>query len=201
MDWTTLSGLYSSVDVYEKQLSELDEFCQSHPDDAAAHFVLAYHRMVCGDIDAAVQALQVVVKQQPKDQVAQHMLQALSGATSPAEQPAAPSTSVQPQDVAAGTAAPTTDLIGLWQAKRDDARFDLQLDEDGRFVWKSAVQGKPAVEMTGNYMLANDLLILETAEDGTMVGRASPQDADRFSFVPADSPPSDPGLAFGRVKR
>ena len=38
MDWTTLSSLYPSVDVYEKQLDALDSFCQSHPKDAGAHF-------------------------------------------------------------------------------------------------------------------------------------------------------------------
>ena len=102
MDWTTMSGLYPSVEVYEKQLSELVGFCESHPDDAAAHFVLAYHRLVCGDSEAAVEALQVVVKQQPKDVVAQRMLQALGGAASPTEPPTAPTTPVKPENVAAG---------------------------------------------------------------------------------------------------
>ena len=75
------------------------------------------------------------------------------------------------------------------------------MDEEGQFTWKSEMKGQPAIELAGNYTLDNDMLILQTADKGTMVGRATPKDADRFSFVPADSPPNDPGLSFGRVKR
>ncbi len=208
MDWTTLSGLYSDTDVYEQQLDALDNYCDSHPTDASAHFVLAYHRLICGQPDEAIDALKVVVQQQPKDQVAQHMLASLGGDEQPADT-AAPADTSQSEQVADSDSSdsdstdtgPTTDLIGPWKAERDDAAFDLTLDEDGNFVWKSAVKGQDPIDMKGTYTLSNDLLILDGGDQGTMIGRATPNDTDRFTFKPVDSPPSDKGLSFGRIKR
>ncbi len=203
MDWTTLSGLYSSVNVYEQQLDALDRFCQSHPQDGAPHFVLAYHRLICGDTDAAIAALKVVVQEQPKDEVAQRMLQALDTTQELAATPPPPAAGEkQPEAVADATeSAPTTDLIGQWQAKRDAASFNLQLDEDGNFVWNSTAAGQEPVKLSGTYTVANDMLILESGEQGTMVGKTKAIDADRFSFRPVESSPTDQGLSFGRLKR
>jgi tetratricopeptide (TPR) repeat protein len=198
MDWTTMSSLYPSTNVYEQQLSDLDRFCQTHPDDSAAHFVLAYHRLVCGDAEAAVAALQVVVAQQPKDMVAQRMLQALAGGGQSAAESAGPAAATPTPDSIAA-AGPTTDLIGPWRAQRDKATFELELDEDGGFAWKSGAEGQEPIRMAGTYTLAGDLLVLESPDQGAMIGRASPQDADHFRFVPVDSPSSDQGLSFGRV--
>ncbi len=195
MDWTTMSSLYPSVAVYEKQLDSLEAYCKSHPTDPASHFVLAYHRLVCGEPEAAIDALEVVVQAQPKDVVAKRMLTALRG-----DQPA-PSETTPPaaEAVASDTPQPTTDLIGPWEAKRDDATFELQLDEEGRFAWKSSASGEESITLAGSYTLVNDLLVLESAEQGAMIGRTSPVDADHFRFVPVDSPPDDPGLSFGRT--
>ena len=87
--------------------------------------------------------------------------------------PAAPAGDTPAEQVAESDAAtPTTDLIGPWQAKRDDAIFSLELDEDGNFAWKSVVKGQDPVELKGTYTLANDLLILESGDQGTMVGQS-----------------------------
>ncbi len=86
MDWTTMSGLYGDTDDYQAQLEKLAQHCQSHPTDAAAFFVLAYHYLVTGYQDEAVKALEVVLKNQPKDSTAKRMLDALS----PPAPPAAP---------------------------------------------------------------------------------------------------------------
>ena len=86
MDWTTLSGLYGNVEEYTTQLRALEAHCKQKPDDAAAHFVLAYHYLVAGHGDAAAEQLKRVVAAQPGDQVAKRMLAAL---TPPAESTAA----------------------------------------------------------------------------------------------------------------
>jgi len=61
MDWTTLSSLYTDVGRYTGQLRRLEDFCRSHGDDAAAHFVLAYHYLVAGHPEQAADMLEVVV--------------------------------------------------------------------------------------------------------------------------------------------
>ena len=58
MDWTTLIGLYGDVDAYTAQLRALEAYCKQKPDDAASHFVLAYHYLVAGYNDAAADAAQ-----------------------------------------------------------------------------------------------------------------------------------------------
>ncbi len=151
MDWTTLSSLYTDTSVYEQQLGSLQDFCNSHPNDAAAHFVLAYHRLICGDAEAATEALQVVVQQQPKDEVARRMLQAINPPDPSETESSTPLTPAPGTEaVASDTPQPTTDLIGPWQAERDQATFDLQLDEEGGFAWKSSMQGQDPVELSGD---------------------------------------------------
>src|SRR5262249_2959770 len=56
MDWTTLSGLYGNADDYVQQLRRLEAQCKSDPRDAAAHFVLAYHYLITGHAEEAVDA-------------------------------------------------------------------------------------------------------------------------------------------------
>ena len=102
MDWTTMSSLYGNVDDYQAQLNKLYAFCQSHPNDAAAHFVLAYHSLVIDDKEAAITALKVVVRNQPEDSTAKRMLDALQPAAEPEE------TATEPAE----GDAPSTDLVG-----------------------------------------------------------------------------------------
>ena len=78
MDWTTMSNLYGNIDDYQTQLRKLEAFCQAHPKDSAAEFVLAYHYLVTGSQDAAVNALKMVVANQPRDVTARRMLDALT---------------------------------------------------------------------------------------------------------------------------
>ncbi len=79
MDWATMSGLYGNVDTYTKQLRALEDYVERKPNDPSGHFVLAYHYLVTGHSDAAIEQLQTVVKLQPKDEVSRRMLEALQG--------------------------------------------------------------------------------------------------------------------------
>ncbi len=189
MDWTTMSGLYGNVDDYQAQYKKLEEYCQSNPDDPASHFVLAYHDLVMGSKPSAIKALEVVVKNQPKDSTAKRMLDALS----PAEQPAAPAP-------APGTTPPETDLVGNWQAKANGTTIDLAITEDSKFTWKATPPGKPAVELKGDLDAAGDALSLQTKDKGSMAGSVKSLGPDQWQFALSGAPPSDPGLKFERVK-
>ena len=68
-DWTTLIGLYPSVDVYTDQVHALEDYRTEHPDSAPPRFVLAYHYLTQGHTEAAVEELKEVVKLQPSDQL------------------------------------------------------------------------------------------------------------------------------------
>lgn len=193
MDWTTLSGLYGSVDEYTKQLRALEEHCRRDPNDAAAYFVLAYHYLVAGYGEAAVAQLKRVVALKPDDQVASRMLAALSPTAEAATSPA------QAETPSAAPAGPTTDLVGTWRAERNGDAFELSVDENSQFAWKATAKGKPPVTLTGTMATAGNAILLESKDQGTMVAQVKSGGADQFQFIAAGSPPDDPGLSFQRV--
>lgn len=202
MDWTTMSSLYSDVDEYTKQLRALESFCKEKPDDSAALFVLAYHYLVTGQDDPAIKMLQRVVKQQPSDLVSKKLLESLSA---PAQEVAkTPVTPPAPGDSkpaeAAESEAPSTDLVGTWRAERSGDVFELTIDEEGGFTWKATPKGKDAISVAGTVSTTSDTLVLDSKEQGSMVGRVTAGGADKFQFVSAGSPPDDKGLEFARVK-
>jgi predicted Zn-dependent protease len=189
MDWTTMSGLYGSVDAYTLQLRKLEEFCQSHPTDAAAWFVLAYHYLVGGHDEMAADALRVVVAKQPGDVVAKQLLAALD------PQPAA----AAPAAEAAAT-GPETDLVGAWNAKAGDDTVTLTIKEDSTFTWKASPKGQPAVEISGTIETSRDAIALVSEKAGTMGGKVASQGPDAFEFTLSGGPPGAKPLAFQRQK-
>ena len=209
MDWTTLSGLYGDVQQYTVQLRALEAYSVRKPDDAAAHFVLAYHYLVAGYNDAAAEQLKRVVAAQPADQVAARMLAALTppaetpaaanqpAAVAPAATPAAAPAATAPASAPAG---PTTDLVGVWRAERNSDAFDLSIDENNQFTWKAAPKGQPPVTLTGTMAVAGDAILLQSKDQGTMAAQVKSAGADQFQFIAAGSPPNDPGLSFQRVQ-
>lgn len=192
MDWTTLSSLYGNTDDYQTQLRKLEQFCRSNPNDAAAYFVLAYQYLVIGSKDAAVDALKVVVKNEPKDYTAKRMLDALS----PVQQPSTP----EPLATPGPSDAPQTDLVGNWRAAAGNTTVDLSVTDDSQFTWKATQAGKPPVELQGQLASTNDELMLESKDQGVMAGSVKSLGPDKWQFVLSGAPPSDPGLSFARVK-
>lgn len=199
MDWTTMIGLYSGIDVYTEQLRALESRCRQKTDDAAAQFVLAYHYLVAGHSKAAVSALKRVVKAQPGDQVAKRMLDAL--VPPPTEQTVEIPKPAQPADAPAVEAGPTTDLVGNWHAQRDGAVFELSIDENSQFTWKATPKGKPTVTLAGTLASAGDAILLQSKDQGTMAAEVKSGGADQFQFIAAGSPTDDKGLQFARVKK
>ena len=197
MDWTTLSGLYGSVDAYTTQLRKLEDFCRTNPESAAGHFVLAYHYLVGGHADMASEALKVVVAKQPGDAVAKRLLEAL---TPPKED--APPTDKAP---ATGTSAPAaagpeTDLVGAWKATSGNDSVVLTITEDSKFTWKAMPAGKPPVELAGTIETARDAIALASEKAGTMTGKVASKGPDAFDFSLAGAPADAKPIAFQRQK-
>ena len=193
MDWTTMSSLYGNVDDYQSQLRNLEQYCQSNPNEPASHFVLAYQYLATGAKDNAVNALKVVVKNQPKDSTARRMLDALAPPEPPAPAPASLATP-------AGSDAPETDLVGNWRAASGDTTIELAITEDSQFTWKAAPAGKPALELKGELTSSSDELVLETKDQGAMAGAVKSLGPDSWQFKLSGAPAADPGLSFARVK-
>jgi hypothetical protein len=196
MDWTTMSGLYGNPDDYTSQLRQLEQHCASNPTDAAAYFVLAYHYLVTGAKDEAIEALKVVVKNQPKDVTAKKMLDSLAPPAAPQAQAAAPAPTPAPD---AGQAAPETDLVGTWKATAGQTAVELSITEDSQFTWTAKTSGKDDLKLTGTISAASDGIALETANQGTMAGKVTSKGKDAWLFAISGAPASDPGLSFTRI--
>ena len=196
-DWTTLIGLYASAPIYTDQLRDLEAFTKSNPQDAASHFLLAYHYMTCGHSDDAVRQLQVVVQLMPNDRVATDILKMIAAplptqtdwtlAPPPAEVAARPA--VQP--VAATT------LVGSWKAARaDGSKFDLNLTSASTFTWSFTPQGQPAQAFDGTYTVEGNVLALERKDGGSLIAEVTPAGDSRFNFKMLGAPAEDLGLDF-----
>jgi tetratricopeptide (TPR) repeat protein len=218
MDWTTLSGLYGNTDDYTQQLRRLEAQCQSNPRDAAARFVLAYHYLVTGHAEEAVDALRNVVAEQPRDVTAKRMLDALAppeqsaniaAATTPPKpsdgRQAASTKPIPPQsssklEATAKATEPQTDLVGRWRAVADGTMIELGIDDASQFEWSATPAGGTATKLSGKVLATSDTLVLDTETQGTMVGHVKPLGGDEFRFALAGGPLDAKGLNFKRIR-
>ena len=177
-----------TIDVYTEQLRALEQYVNANRNAADARFLLAYQYLICGHTDAAAAQLKAAVELNPKDQLSAQLL-ARWRRRKPPEQPA-PSAPPKPVEAAA--------LAGQWTASRaDGATISLDLTNDGKYTWKFAQNGKPQ-EFSGDYAVADNLLILKKGQSPVMIGQVTMLAGDRFNFkLPGDNP-SDPGLTFGK---
>ena len=195
-DWTTMSGLYSSIATYSTQLRALEKYVKDEPEAADARFVLAYHYITASNKKAAVRQLQEVVRLFPDDQLSMQLLQGLGGddpGTRPA--PAAQDPQVagddqpQPPDIDAAA------VVGRRTARRaDGTSFTLNLTADDKFTWAYERGGKKQ-EFGGTYSIDGAVLVLERSDKATMPGLVT-MDNDGFNFKLFGAPEDDPGLDF-----
>jgi tetratricopeptide (TPR) repeat protein len=205
MDWTTMSGLYGDIDDYTSQLRKLERYTQQNPQDAASHFVLAYHYLVTDSKDEAVAALKIVVKNQPKDVTAKRMLDALVPPTSPTTETTATPAPVKTARITPAPATPaesdvTTDLVGSWKAEAGNATIELTITDDSQFTWKATGSGQAPTTLSGNLAGDAESIELITANNGTMGGTVVSKGPDSWVLLIANAPKTDPGIAFTRVK-
>ena len=79
-------------------------------------------------------------------------------------------------------------------------RSGLEVGEDSKFTWAAIPDGQQRVTITGQVATTGDSLMLESPDQGTMVGRVESGGPDKFQFILAGGPPDDEGLSFERVK-
>jgi len=194
-DWTTMSGLYPSVEIYSGQRRALESYVKQNPDASEGHFVLAYHYLTAGYPDSAARQLEEVVRLVPNDQVSKQLL----GLVKPGESPpptADTENSPKAQDQRALT--PPSSLVGKWTAPASGSgNVNLSLTADGSFKWTFAHAGKSQT-FDGKYQLAGTTLVLDYGSGESMVGKVNAEGPDRFTFKMIGGPPSDPGLKFSK---
>jgi tetratricopeptide (TPR) repeat protein len=202
-DWTTLSSVYSDMQLYASQLTALENYVELHPSEASARFLLAYHYLTEGHADAAKEQLEKVVALVPSDKLAAHLLHMVSrggGAAQDANVPAAVPPSAPPPAPDAKPVNPPA-LFGKWHAKRNDGTVELELKSDGTFTWKMTKKDPAAPGsgfVSGKFTLRDATLTLNdpTNIEGSMAAQVSVDGANRFTFKPLGGPPDDPGLTF-----
>jgi tetratricopeptide (TPR) repeat protein len=191
-DWTTLIGLYPSVEVYTDQLRACEAYRNAHVDDSATHFVLAYHYITADFTDAAIRELKEVVRLQPKDTLAGQLLAQLSPPSADPAPAAADDPPPKPTPVPAGQ------LPGTWTATpAEGTTITLEIAAPKSFTWKVDQKGK-LQQFQGEYSLADDVLTLAQPNGATLVGKVGWRDDQHFSFHLVDVGASDPGLDFSR---
>jgi tetratricopeptide (TPR) repeat protein len=189
-DKETLEGLYNNMAVYQMQLKELEAYRDANPNAANARFLLAYHQMLNGRNEQAIEELKTVVQLQPKDRLA---AQLLKGLTAPEEAP----------DLKLEAPGPTVavdgaNLPGKWTAEREDgAKITLTITADQKFTWTVASEEKPQ-ELSGTYTFADNYLILSAPGQSALVGQLSMASTNEMTFKLAGGSPHDPGLKFVR---
>jgi tetratricopeptide (TPR) repeat protein len=192
-DWTTLIGLYPSVEVYTDQLRACEAYRNAHVDDAATHFVLAYHYITADFNDAAIRELKEVVRLQPDDKLAAQLLAQLSP---PSAAPAAATAADDPPPKP--TPVPADKLPGTWTAAPvEGTAITLTISAPKSFTWKVDQKGKTQ-QFQGEYSLADDVLTLAQPNGATLVGRVGWQDDQHFTFRLVNLGTADPGLNFTR---
>jgi tetratricopeptide (TPR) repeat protein len=200
-DWPTMSSLYTHVEEYTAQLRALETFTKEHVEDAGAQFLLGYHYMTLGYPENAAREFEAVVKLQPKDRVAQDLLNLVEkpkqGEPEPTPKSGEPITEA---DAKEETPPPIMGdkLSGDWTASREDgAKFKLDLHADKSFTWQFN-QGTRREEFSGTYSTEGSLLLLQRKDGGAMVGHIAPDGEGQFTFKLVGGPQDDPGLVFRR---
>ena len=190
-DWTTMSSLYPSVDVYTAQLRALEQFSREHPDSADAHFLLGYHYLTGTHAEAASAQFKLAQAQLPNDK----LLAQLTGMTTPPQASASPATPPAPADVPAEKVLSVEKLVGSWKASSQDAQFQLDLEQDGSFVWTYS-RGSDKQSMKGVFAVDQNNLALEPDSGGTMLAVIDSQNPSQFHFLMVGGDEKDPGLNF-----
>jgi tetratricopeptide (TPR) repeat protein len=185
-DWTTLSGMYPSVEAYTTQLRALESYAGANPNSADAAFVLGYHYLTGGHPDAARTQFAAAAKLQPKDAVSAYLAQSLS----PPSETATPA--------AATTEAPTIpaeQLTGTWSATgAGNSKYVMTLNADGTFTWAYS-KGPKKQTVKGVYAVQGSDIAMDVDAGGKMLATIALK-GDGLNFLSAGAAKGDKGLDF-----
>jgi tetratricopeptide (TPR) repeat protein len=158
-DWTTLSSLYSSPDLYSAQLREL-ELAARRPNSPDLNFLLAYHYLTVDQSDAALRALQKVVRVERRDIIATQLLEMFDPPPG-LDRLARPAGSWQP-------AIPAVYLPGTWSAQVGSASYTLTLTQANEFLWTLRAPGR-SEDIRGVYIVNGNTLVFEPDTGGLLL--------------------------------
>jgi tetratricopeptide (TPR) repeat protein len=188
-DWKTLSSLYPHTDNYAAQLRALEEYRDQHEMAADARFLVGYHYLTMGHVDAALRAFQRAAELEPKDPVTAALIASLS----PSDARPAPPAEVQtPQPVSAEQVA------GTWTAQgRGSAKYSMSLRKDGTFTWAFTRLSRKE-EVKGVYTVLGNVLAMEPDSGGDLLAELTIKAPDALHFRMVGAAKDDPGLNFRR---
>jgi tetratricopeptide (TPR) repeat protein len=182
-DWTTMSSLYPSPEVYTNQLRSLESTVKKTPGDAATRFLLGYHYLACGHAKNALKQFVEVQKLLPKDTVSAQMVRLLDDSPPPA---ATPST----------VKVDAPQLVGSWSADQKGKKaFELTLGQDKSFRWVYR-GGKMPQEVKGAFAVDGNVLALEPDAGGVMLAEITAPTDGAFEFRPVSDGAPSPALRF-----
>jgi tetratricopeptide (TPR) repeat protein len=192
-DWTTISSLYPSVEVYSEQLRALEAQIRKSPTSTDARFVLAYQYLTLGYQKMAVTQLKKLHQALPKDPIIQELLMMTDG-------PEAIAASSPAGKKPAGPAVSADDVVGSWTATRGRGnKFSMSLSKDGGFTWTFSQGGKPQT-IKGVYTLNDGVLAMQPDDGGVTLAEVTSNESKGLHFRLAGAPPGDQGLSFVRSK-
>jgi tetratricopeptide (TPR) repeat protein len=194
-DWATLIGLYPDVNTYTAQIRTLEDSCRNQSNSASGRFVLAYHYLTQGHVDAAVDVLKQVVAIKPGDTLSARLLRQLEP---PKETPAPEATTTPALQTADTTPPQGASIDGTWTAQpAPDTSIALNLQPDGKFNWQVTKKGQ-AQQFGGTSTYGQGILTLAQDKGPVLVGRVGWKDANHITFHIVGDGPDDPGLSFAR---
>ncbi len=195
-DWTTMSSLYPSVEVYTTQLRTLEDFSKANPKSPDAHFLLGYHYLTNGFAENALKQFKLTQSLLPNDK----LLAQLVGMTTPPEEPAASETATPPEPLAVPPekVLTTEKLIGSWKASSQGSQFQLDLAKDGSFVWTYS-RGKDKQSVKGVFAVDQNNLALEPDASDTMLAEVDLTNPSQLFFKMIGGEENDPGLQFKKI--
>ena len=195
-DRRTMIGLYRAENIYLDQLAKLEAYVKSASGRAAPRFLLGYHYLVNGRLDAAEQEFGEVTRLQPADSIARQLRDLAKSSTT--EDAAKQVDETVPEDAEEPPveALSTQQLVGTWTSNRgENGIVVLSLRDDGSFTW-NFTRGDKKTDLSGTYEIDDRGLLVLTSEDAQMVGRATLPEAKKLTFVLEGGPEGDPGISF-----
>jgi thioredoxin-like negative regulator of GroEL len=200
-DWSTLIGLYPSVDVFTAQQRALEDYCKANPQSATGRFLLAYDYITEGFLDEARNLLKQVVALKPGDTLSAKLLEQVEAAA----QNKAGTPSAQPPPVPVSATAPTNTAVpagatifGSWKAEPSpDTSIVLTLEQGGAYTWQVTQKGQTQ-QFAGVSTFGGGVLTLAQDNGTVLVGRVNWTDPEHMTFRVIGGGANDPGLSFSR---
>jgi tetratricopeptide (TPR) repeat protein len=195
-DWATLIGLYPDGDVYTTQLRALEAYCDTNTGAAPPRFVLGYHYLTQGHVEAAAMVFKQVVALMPSDTLSAKLVRQLEPAKEP-DTATETSASATPPAAPPDTTMPAgASIEGTWKSQPNaDIAITLTIQPGGRFTWAVTLKGKPQ-QFTGTSTFGDGILTLVQEQGPVLVGRVSWKDPSHMTFRVVGDGPDDPGLSF-----